>query len=75
MALKKQVPLFVCFSLPSKYLNATFRQYDFMIKGLQEVEKVQCLSMFCSLFIRFTGSCNAYIHAIDVRKNIIYIYD
>lgn len=39
MALKKQVPLFVCFSLPSKYLNATFRQYDFMIKGLQEVEK------------------------------------
>ena len=41
MALKQEVPLFVCFCLPSKFLNTTYRQYSFMIKGLQEVEKVQ----------------------------------
>ncbi|CAH3128511.1 unnamed protein product [Porites lobata] len=39
MALKQEVPLFVCFCLPSKFLNTTYRQYSFMIKGLQEVEK------------------------------------
>lgn len=39
MALKQKVPLFVCFCLPSKFLNTTYRQYSFMIKGLQEVEK------------------------------------
>ncbi|KAL9958302.1 hypothetical protein ACROYT_G035302 [Oculina patagonica] len=39
MALKQEVPLIVCFCLPSKYLDAAFRQYSFMIKGLQEVEK------------------------------------
>ena len=40
MALKQEVPLIVCFCLPSKYLDAAFRQYSFMITGLQEVEKV-----------------------------------
>lgn len=39
MALKQEVPLLVCFCLPSKYLHSTFRQYSFMIKGLQQVEK------------------------------------
>ncbi|XP_015775247.1 PREDICTED: deoxyribodipyrimidine photo-lyase-like [Acropora digitifera] len=39
MALKQEVPLVVCFCLPSKYLHSTFRQYSFMIKGLQQVEK------------------------------------
>lgn len=39
MALKQEVPLFVCFCLPSKFLNTTYRQYSFMIKGLHEVEK------------------------------------
>ena len=41
MALKQEVPLIVCFCLPSKYLHAAFRQYSFMITGLKEVEKVQ----------------------------------
>lgn len=39
MALKQEIPLVVCFCLPSKYLHSTFRQYSFMIKGLQQVEK------------------------------------
>ena len=41
IALQQEVPLFVCFCLPSKFLDTTYRQYSFMIKGLQEVEKVQ----------------------------------
>lgn len=39
MALKQQVPLIVIFCMPSNYLDAAYRQYNFMIKGLQEVEK------------------------------------
>lgn len=46
MAIKQEVPLVVCFCLPSKYLDAAFRQYSFMITGLQEVEKVQAVISF-----------------------------
>ncbi len=35
----KSVPLVVVFSLVPEFLDATLRQYDFMIKGLVEVEK------------------------------------
>lgn len=40
MALKQQVPLIVIFCMPSNYLDAAYRQYNSMIKGLQGVEKV-----------------------------------
>jgi len=39
MALKQEVPLFVTFCMPSTYLDATVRQYRFMIEGLKQVEK------------------------------------
>ncbi len=35
---KYNLPLSVVFSIKSKFLDATIRQYDFMIKGLEEVE-------------------------------------
>lgn len=35
------VPLKVVFNLVPKFLEATIRQYGFMIKGLQEVEQVR----------------------------------
>ncbi len=38
-ALKKDQPLIVVFCLVNNFLDAAFRQYDFMIKGLIEVEK------------------------------------
>ena len=41
MALKQEVPLFVTFCMPSTYLDATMRQYRFMIDGLKQVEKVR----------------------------------
>ena len=37
-ALRKGAPLYVLFCLVPKFLDATLRQYDFMLKGLEEVE-------------------------------------
>ncbi|KAK6167257.1 hypothetical protein SNE40_021332 [Patella caerulea] len=39
LALKMEVPLHVCFCLVPKFLEATIRQFSFMLKGLQEVEE------------------------------------
>ena len=38
IAIKKNLPLIVVFNLVSDFLEATIRQYAFMLKGLQEVE-------------------------------------
>ena len=38
LALKRKVPLAVVFSLAPRFLNATWRQYGFMLKGLRGVE-------------------------------------
>ncbi|RXG51484.1 Deoxyribodipyrimidine photo-lyase [Armadillidium vulgare] len=38
LALKHQLPLHVVFCLVPKFLDATLRHYDFLLKGLQEVE-------------------------------------
>jgi deoxyribodipyrimidine photo-lyase len=39
LALERKQPLIVIFCLVSNFLNATIRQYDFMLAGLQEVER------------------------------------
>ena len=39
VATSKGVPLKVVFNMVPKFLNATLRQYDFMITGLREVEE------------------------------------
>lgn len=39
LALKRSVPLMVCFCLVPKFLDATIRQFGFMLKGLREVEQ------------------------------------
>lgn len=38
-ARKRNVPLYVFFALSSSYLGANLRHYDFMLRGLQEVEE------------------------------------
>ena len=38
LALERKVPFAVIFCLAPRFLNATSRQYGFMLKGLQEVE-------------------------------------
>lgn len=40
LAVEHNIPLHVCFTLPEKFRAATIRQYGFIIKGLQEMEKV-----------------------------------
>jgi len=39
LALQGKVPMAVVFCLVSKFLHATMRQYGFMLRGLQEVER------------------------------------
>ncbi|XP_073704846.1 CPD photolyase isoform X2 [Garra rufa] len=44
LALAEKLPLHVCFCLVPRYLDATYRQYAFMLKGLREVAK-ECKSL------------------------------
>ncbi|XP_058251484.1 CPD photolyase [Hemibagrus wyckioides] len=44
LALEEKLPLHVCFCLVPRYLDSTYRQYAFMLKGLQEVAK-ECTSL------------------------------
>ena len=39
LAIEKKKPLLVIFNLVPDFLEATIRQYGFMLKGLQEVEQ------------------------------------
>ncbi|XP_030631243.1 CPD photolyase [Chanos chanos] len=39
LAMAENLPLHICFCLVPRYLDSTFRQYAFMLKGLQEVAK------------------------------------
>lgn len=54
LALEKKRSLAVVFSLVPKFLDATLRQYDFMLKGLMEVE--QELRKFNIPFFLLTGN-------------------
>lgn len=59
MAKKFQAPLFVIFNLVPEFLGATLRQYDFMVRGLQEV--VVNLEQLNIPFRLFTGQPDATI--------------
>jgi deoxyribodipyrimidine photo-lyase len=39
LALEKKEPLVVVFSLVNRFLNATIRQFDFLLRGLKETER------------------------------------
>lgn len=54
LALEKNRSLAVVFNLVPKFLDATLRQYDFMLKGLMEVERG--LRKFNIPFILLTGN-------------------
>lgn len=41
LALAEKLPLHICFCLVPQFLDAAYRQYAFMIRGLQEVAKVK----------------------------------
>ncbi|XP_026998251.1 CPD photolyase [Tachysurus fulvidraco] len=44
LALEEKLPLHVCFCLVPRYLESTYRQYAFMLRGLQEVAE-ECTSL------------------------------
>ncbi|KAI4885502.1 hypothetical protein NFI96_033711, partial [Prochilodus magdalenae] len=44
LALTEKLPLHICFCLVPQYLDSAYRQYAFMIRGLQEVAK-ECKSL------------------------------
>jgi deoxyribodipyrimidine photo-lyase len=56
IALERKVPLGVVFCLVPKFLDAALRQYEFMLKGLQEVQ--QTLRDYRIPFHLITGSPN-----------------
>ncbi|XP_077988196.1 deoxyribodipyrimidine photo-lyase-like [Glandiceps talaboti] len=66
LAIKQKVPLHVCFCLVPKFLDATIRQYGFMLKGLQEVE--QALN---GLYINFHLLLG---HASEVLPDFVKTY-
>jgi hypothetical protein len=45
-----EVPLYVCFCLVPKFLEATIRHYKFMLEGLMEVEQVSTKCIKNELF-------------------------
>lgn len=59
LAIEHGMPLHVCFTLPAAFRFATIRQYGFMLKGLEKLEKVieklmllcSSVKMFVSIFI------------------------
>jgi deoxyribodipyrimidine photo-lyase len=58
-ALEKNVPLFVVFNLVPTFLDATIRQYGFMLKGLHEVEHE--LQRYNIPFVLLTGDVGEQI--------------
>lgn len=50
LALKNEVPLHVCYCLLPKFLDANTRHYNFLVKGLQEIEK-ECNSLNISFHL------------------------
>ncbi|GLH01467.1 CSON006582 protein [Gryllus bimaculatus] len=54
LALKNKVGLHVCFCLVPKFLDATIRHYDFLLKGLEEVaEECHSLNIQFHLFLGY----------------------
>ena len=68
IAEKNKVPLVVAFSLTSNFLGATLRQYDFMIKGLVEVE--ENLSKLNIPFFLLDGSPDETIQKFISENNV-----
>jgi hypothetical protein len=81
LAQKQQRPLVVLFSLVPKFLNATIRQYGFMLKGLEETASVlrgknvpfTMLSGYAKDTVRRPSSL-LVMCSLDVHIHRIYIY-
>ena len=72
LSLKEKTSLHICYCLVSPYLEATERHYDFIIRGLQEIEKV-CLWLDLSATYYHQTLCDISSHGrIKFRFRISY---
>ena len=68
LAVEKKIPLVVVFNLVPDFLEATIRQYGFMLKGLKEVESE--LSRYNIPFFLLQGSPQVEIPNFIKRNNV-----
>ncbi len=66
-ATKNNLPLIVVFNLADQFLDATIRQYDFMLAGLEETEKE--LSRYNIAFYILTGAAEKNIPTFIKESN------
>lgn len=69
LALNLEVPLHICFCLVPVFLDATIRHFEFMLKGLKEVQQVCKRYTNQLLFIKSPMA----IHTVTVY--MLYIFD
>ena len=72
LAKRHCLPLMVCFCLVPKFLEATIRQYGFMLKGLQEVEQVIIINSTSKVTVIFADTY--FILQFYLKTVIIYAY-
>jgi deoxyribodipyrimidine photo-lyase len=68
LAIEKKIPLVVVFNLVPDFLEATIRQYGFMLKGLKEVESE--LGRYNIPFFLLQGSPRVEIPNLIKRNNV-----
>nr|KAG5688704.1 hypothetical protein BaRGS_029530 [Batillaria attramentaria] len=68
LALKLELPLYVVFCLVPKFLDATIRQFGFMLKGLAEVEK-ECRELGISFHL-LMGEARTVLPNFVKKNNI-----
>jgi len=61
LALREKVPLYVCFCLVPKFLQATLRQYGFMLRGETCLKKFVHAGRF-RLLVRFIGCSDVIVY-------------
>ncbi len=71
---KYNLPLAVVFSMKSRFLDATIRQYDFMIRGLEEVE-TELNEKNISLFLLEGSPDETIPHFVKQREASLLITD
>jgi len=67
LALKCSEPLHVCFCLVPKFLDATLRHFDFLLRGLREVEQ-ECHTLDISFHLLIGEAANVLVDFVQRNK-------
>ncbi|MGB9796977.1 deoxyribodipyrimidine photo-lyase [Fervidobacterium gondwanense] len=74
IAIENDVPLIVCFNIVSSFLNATIRQYDFMLKGLKETQD-RLLEYNIPLVFTFGAATESLLTFLESLKPSFFVTD